>query len=131
MSDGGSKLRFFLDNNVPDSIGKYLKRRKHSVLFQRDHIAVDSADPIVGMTALKAERILISWDKDFNSQKFQQDRFARLSRIALSGDGPTLLPALKEHIELIEFQMTKIPAKGRYVAHVKIGNVRFRTDQPH
>jgi len=80
------------------------------------------------MTSLLAERILVSWDKDFNSQAFRQPRFDRLSRLALSGSGPTLLPALKEHIKVVEFQFSGIPRNGRMVAYVKAGSVRFRTD---
>ncbi|WP_226017901.1 DUF5615 family PIN-like protein [Novosphingobium sp. FKTRR1] len=127
MPRASAKLQFFLDQNVPDSIGKYLQRRGHSVLRLRHHIPPDSPDPLVGMTALKAGRILISWDKDFNGQRFQQDRFAQLSRVALSGHGPELLPAVKEHAEVIEFQLQRIPRNGRMVVHVKIGQVRFRT----
>lgn len=122
------RLQFFLDNNVPDSIGKFLQRRGHSVKRQRFSIPADSPDPVVAMTALRADRILITQDKDFNSQRFQQERFERLSRISLSGASHTLLPALKEHLHLIEFQwahclQTKAP---RMIAFVKLGNVRFR-----
>lgn len=126
MSERKNTLRFFSDQNVPDSIGRYLKRRGHVVLRLRDHIPEDSPDPIVGMTALTADCILISWDKDFNSQRFRQPRFASLSRLALSGNGPSLSAAVKEHIEVLEFQFQRIPKGGRTVAHVKVGDVRFR-----
>lgn len=121
-------LKFFLDQNVPDSIGRYLQKRGHSVFRLRHHIPDNSPDPAVAMTALTAGRILVSWDRDFNGQRFRQERFAQLSRIGLSGDGPTLLPAIKEHIEVIEFQLARIPKGGRVVAHVQLGQVRFRTN---
>jgi hypothetical protein len=129
MSKAGIKLAFFLDNNVPDSVGRFLQRRGHSVWRQRFYIPADSPDPLVAMTALVEKRILITQDKDFNSQRFQQDRFAELSRISLSGSAVTLLPALREHIHLIEFQWQYIQdaRKGRMVAFVKVGNVRFRS----
>ena len=128
MAQATTKLRLFLDNNVPDSIGRFLQRRGHSVQRQRFYIPADSPDPLVAMTALKAGRILVTQDRDFNSQRFQQDRFASLSRISLSGSSVTLLPALKEHLHLIEFQWdhchrNKAP---RMVAFVKLGNVRFK-----
>lgn len=128
MTDGRPKLSFFLDNNVPDSIGRYLQGRGHSVHRQRHHIPHDSPDAAVGMTALQAERILVSWDKDFNNQSFRQPRFAGLSRVSLSGEGPTLLPAIKEHIDVVEFQMPRAPRSGRMVAFLKVGNCRFKTD---
>jgi hypothetical protein len=121
------RLQLFLDNNVPDSLGRYLQRRGHSVHRQRFYIPADSPDPVVATAALKAGRILVSQDKDFNSQRFQQDRFASLSRIALSGEAQTLLPALKEHMELIEFRWAQCQRnRSRLIAHVKVGQVRFR-----
>ncbi len=122
------KLRFFLDQNVPDAIGRYLRGRGHSVLLLRHHIPDSSPDPVVGMTALKANRILVTQDRDFNAQRFRQERFAELSRISLCGPGPTLLPAFKEHIDVLEFQMLRAPAGGRMVAQVQIGIIRFRTN---
>lgn len=123
------KLPLFLDNNIPDSIGRYLQRRGHSVQRQRFYIPADSPDQVVAMTALQAGRILVTQDKDFNSQRFQQERFAQLSRIALSGQSNTLLGALQEHMHLVEFQWMHCQANGvaRMVAYIKAGQVRFRT----
>ena len=122
------KLHFFLDNNVPDSIGRYLQRRGHSVQRQRFYIPADSPDPLVAATALNAGRILISQDRDFNSQRFQQDRFAGLSRLALSGPGPTLIEAVKQYIHLIELQWAHLQRQqaARMIAHVRTGQIRFR-----
>lgn len=123
------KLRFFLDHNVPDSIGRYLRGRGHSVLRLRHQMPEDSPDAVVATAALKSGRILVSVDKDFNSQRFMQNRFEGLSRIALSGDGPTLLPAMKEHIETLEFRFELAERKKAtgVVAHLKIGQLRFRS----
>ena len=127
MPRAAIKLHFFLDNNAPDSIGRYLQGRGHSVQRQRFYIPVDAPDQLVATTALKAGRILVSQDKDFNSQRFQQPRFAQLSRIGLSGAGQTLLDAMKEHILLIEFQAgLRFAQNARIIAHVKVGQVRFR-----
>src|SRR5690349_23269678 len=101
MPAAAVKLRLFLDNNVPDSIGRYLQRRGHSVLRQRFHIPANSPDQLVALTAVTADRILVTIDKDFNDQRFQQNRFARLSRISLSGPSHTLLDAVKAHLHLI------------------------------
>lgn len=128
MQPDRQALRFFLDQNVPDSICRYLRGRGHSVYLLRHHIPENSPDPVVGMTALQAQRILVTCDRDFNAQRFRQDRFAELSRVGLCGPGPTLLDAVKEHIEVLEFQMARIPANGRMVAQLQCGIVRFRTN---
>lgn len=127
MVAGRPQLRFFLDQNVPDSICRYLRGRSHSVLLLRHHIPDDSPDPVVGMTALQAGRILVTCDRDFNAQRFRQDRFAELSRVSLCGAGPTLLPAVKEHMAVLEFQMPRFPVGGRMVSQVQLGIIRFRT----
>lgn len=128
MVAGRQQLRFFLDQNVPDSICRYLRGRGHSVLLLRHHIPDNSPDPVVGMTALQAGRILVTCDRDFIAQRFRQDRFAELSRISLCGAGPTLLSATKEHMAVLEFQMPRYPAGGRMVAQLQLGIVRFRTN---
>lgn len=122
------RLRFFLDQNVPDSIGRYFRGRGHSVLLLRHHIPDNSPDPVVGMTALDAGRILVTCDRDFNAQRFRQDRFATLSIVSLCGPGPTLLPATKEHMPVLEFQMPRAPIGGRMVAQLKVGMIRFRSN---
>ncbi|HEX3918446.1 MAG TPA: DUF5615 family PIN-like protein [Caulobacteraceae bacterium] len=120
-------LRFFTDNNVPDSVGTYLRHRGHSVYRMRHHMRTDEPDPVVARAALEDDRILVSLDKDFNSQRFAQDRFAKLSRLALSGESPTLLPAIKKHMDLIEFQWGRCRKAGvRFVAHVRFDQIRFR-----
>jgi len=88
----------------------------------------NSPDQVVATAALKAGRILVSWDKDFNDQRFAQERFATLSRIGLSGEGPTLKPALIEHIAVIEFQFFRaIDAHmPRMIAFARVGSVRFK-----
>jgi len=122
------RLRLFLDNNVPDSVGRYFQRRGHSVQRQRFWIPADSADPIVATTAMEADRILVTLDRDFNSQRFQQDRFARLSRISLSGPAHELIDAIKEHIHLVEHQWDHcVRARApRMIVHVKPGQIRIR-----
>jgi predicted nuclease of predicted toxin-antitoxin system len=121
-------LPLFLDNNMPDSIGRYLQQRGHSVLRQRFYIPADSPDQLVATTAMKAGRILVTQDKDFNSQRFHQERFAELSRILVNGQSEALLAALQEHMHLIEFQWEHCRQIGsvRMVAHVKVGQIRFR-----
>jgi len=127
MARAAIKLRLFLDNNVPDSIGRYLQRRGHSVHRQRFYIPANSPDPAVAMTAMQAGRILLTQDKDFNDQRFGQDRFAKLSRIGITGPSHTLLPALKEYIHLIEAEWAHREPRGRrMVASIKLGQSKFR-----
>jgi hypothetical protein len=122
------QLRFLTDNNVPDSVGDYLRARGHSVHRVRHHMPDNSPDNVVATAALAAGRILVTQDKDFKAQRFAQARFANLSRVGLIGPGPTLVTAVKQHIHLIEVQWAhtiKIKTP-RMIVYVQIDQIRFR-----
>lgn len=128
MAKAAIKLRLFNDENAPDSVARYLRRRGHSVHRAKGQLADGTPDPVVATFAMEDDRILISQDKDFNSQRFMQPRYGKLSRIALVGDGPTLLPAVKEHVHLIEAQWAACVANGtRMTVHIQVGQIRIRT----
>jgi hypothetical protein len=125
MAAAKQSLRFFTDENIPDSIVAYLRGRGHSVYRCKSHLPEGTPDPVVATTAMEDNRILISQDKDFNHQRFEQPRFAKLSRIGLTGHGPELLAAVKEHIHLVEAQWSHKAAAQRMIARLKVGQVKF------
>lgn len=128
MARAAIKLRLFNDENVPDSVARYLRGRGHSVHRAKGQLAEGTPDQVVATFAMEDDRILVSSDKDFNSQRFAQPRFARLSRIGLVGAGPTLVAALKEHMHLVEAQWAHAQQSGaaRMIVHLQVGQIRFR-----
>jgi hypothetical protein len=100
-------LKFFTDNNVPDSVGGVLIDRGHNVIRLRDVMAADAKDPVVAVAAIEAGRILVSWDRDFNHQRFQAPRFAGLSRIGMSCAEPEGAGRIEETIDLVEFAVVR------------------------
>lgn len=129
MAKRAQQLRFFTDENVPDSVAAYLQRRGHSVYRSKRHLPEGTPDPVVATAAMEADRILVTWDKDFNDQRFLKARFAKLSRVGLCGDGPDLVKAVRKHIRLIEFQWSEKTRLGhrRMIAFAKIDGCRFKT----
>jgi len=61
-------LRFFADHCIPNSIIQNLLDAGHEVLRLKDHIPIESPDPIVIATAEKLNSILISLDGDFTDK---------------------------------------------------------------
>lgn len=102
-----SVLRFLLDNNVPDSVARVLRQRGHDVELVREVMAADAKDPVVAVAAMTAGRILISWDKDFNHQRFQQPRFKDLSRIGMCCPEPDGAARMEALMEVIEFTFAR------------------------
>ncbi|TBN36567.1 hypothetical protein EYE42_15490 [Paracoccus subflavus] len=103
-------LSFLTDANVPDSVGNALIEAGHDVVRVRDIMAADAPDPVVAEAAMRAKRILVSWDRDFNQQRFRKERFAQLSRIGFSCPEEEGARRLRIVMDMIEF--TVIRADG-------------------
>jgi hypothetical protein len=115
-------IAFLTDVNVPDSVGECLVDRGHDVVRVREIMAADAKDPVVAEAAMRAGRVLISWDRDFNHQRFMQERFAALSRIGFSCPEPTGADRLRAVIDLVEFSIAR--ASGTPV-RIKIARDKF------
>ncbi|WP_405023232.1 DUF5615 family PIN-like protein [Mesorhizobium sp. BE184] len=77
-----------LDENVPRSVADKLENLGHDVEFVRDVLPVGAVDPLVAAVAEKDDRVLISFDGDFERispriPNGQKARFRQLSRIWL------------------------------------------------
>lgn len=100
-------LKFLMDNNVPEGVARFLLSRGHDVTRVRDIMPSDSPDPIVATAAINDGRILVSWDRDFNHQRFQRDRFRALQRIGFSCPEPDGERRLSAVIERVEFEASQ------------------------
>lgn len=116
--------RFLTDHNVPDSVGDALNGLGQDVVRLREVMAVDTTDPIVAKAAIEDGRILISWDRDFNQQRFMAARFAGLSRLSMSGpemEGAVRLDAV---FDIVVFALQR--ANGMPVTiRVGVGKVQL------
>jgi hypothetical protein len=100
-------FRFLTDHNVPDSVGDTLRRLGHDIVRLRNVMAVNTTDPVVARAAIEDNRVLLSWDRDFNQQRFKSPRFEGLSRLSMSGPemyGATRLEAV---FDVIEFALRR------------------------
>lgn len=103
----GPILKFLMDNNVPEGVARFLLDRGHDVTRVRDIMPADSPDPVVAAAAINDGRILVSWDRDFNHQRFQKDRFRALQRIGFSCPEPNGVARLTTLIERVEFEASQ------------------------
>ncbi|ETX13643.1 hypothetical protein OCH239_09135 [Roseivivax halodurans JCM 10272] len=103
----GTTISFLTDQNVPESVPKLLIGHGHDLVRVRDIMSADAKDPVVAAAAMAAGRTLITWDRDFNHQRFLKPRFAALSRIGFSCPEPDGAARLKEVLDLIEFTFAR------------------------
>lgn len=105
-------LLFLTDNNVPDSVGAALAALGHDIQRVREVMAADAPDPVVAAAAMDSCRVLVSWDRDFNHQRFRQPRYEPLRRIGFSCPEPQGVARLHATIDLIEFLLRRTPSGG-------------------
>jgi len=107
LSSGRPVLRFFLDEGVPVMTGRALESAGHEVIyFGQSGIAKGSVDPVVCVSALANEAILVAHDGDMKTlargHGVTSARFASLSLLKLGcreSDGPRRVTAAMSLIE--------------------------------
>jgi hypothetical protein len=118
------QFRFLTDHNVPDSVGNLLIRLGHDVVRLREVMAVDTTDPIVARAAIEGDRILVSWDRDFNQQRFMAPRFAELNRLSMSGPEMDGAARLEQIFDLVSDSIRR-PRRGAITIRVGVGKVQI------
>lgn len=78
-------MRFFIDQCVPDSVGRALREAGYEIILLREKIATNSPDTLVAAVAEANSAILVTMDADFKKIAGQygigQNRFKKLSLV--------------------------------------------------
>ena len=102
-------IRFFTDQNVPDSTGEAIIVSGHQLTRLRDCMAVESADPVIAVACAQSGHVLVSHDNDFKAiakrlQITQGDYHRRLHRVDLRCLEPEGSKRIAEAMSLIEHE---------------------------
>ncbi len=104
------KLKFVLDESVPDSVGRVLKAAHHQVIFlnRAQHVPRGAKDDLVCAFALLNNQILVAIDKDMRniakSHGVSNGRFSRLNLVQIECEEPIAASRVKDAITLIEHE---------------------------
>lgn len=127
-------MRFLLDENVPQSVLRMLKKHGHDVEYIRQYVPPGSQDPLVATVAEEHETVLISFDGDF--QKIapripdgQKTRFKQLSRIWMRCSEPSAAKRLEAVLDFVEFEYAYALEKGDGRMIIRVGKEHLRTDR--
>lgn len=60
-------MRFFLDEGVPHSVGRFLESKGYEVIYLEDKIAKGSKDTLVAAVSEANDAVLVAFDADFKS----------------------------------------------------------------
>ncbi len=126
-----AKLRLFLDEGVPDAVGRTLTEAGHEVIYLRDCIATGSPDDLVCVAAEANEAILVACDGDMKHmvKRFGvgNGRFKKLSLVKISCDSPQAATRVKSAISLIEHEWAVSEGKSSRRMFVEIAKNSLRS----
>lgn len=101
-------MRFLLDASVPESVGGVLADAGHEVIFHRDVLAEGAKDPLVCITALNNDAVLVAVDKDMKqlTKRFgvTDERFKNLSLLFCGCNLPMASKRVEQALSLIDHE---------------------------
>ncbi len=113
MSQERPVIRFFTDQNVPDSVGKVLQSAGHDLTRLRDVMDTTTADPIIAVACAQSGHVLVSHDGDFRgvSKRLgitQRQYRTSLHRIHMRCPEPPAPQRIVDALSLIEFEWSLV-----------------------
>lgn len=130
MNKGG-RFKVFLDEGVPDAVGRVFAQAGHEVIYLRDCIATGSPDDLVCVAAEANEAILVACDGDMKQlvKRFGigNGRFKKLSLIKISCESPQAAARVQSALTLIEHEWAISSEKSSRRMFVEIMKSSIRT----
>jgi predicted nuclease of predicted toxin-antitoxin system len=117
-------IRFFTDNNVPDSVGNFLRAAGHDVTRLREVMLTDTSDPIIEFACSRSGHVLVTHDNDFRiaSKRLrltQRQYQNQLHRVQLRCDEPLSARRVEAAMSLIEHEWAILQADRPMVIEIK------------
>lgn len=124
-------MRLLIDENVPDSVARFLRGRGHDVDLVRDSLGQMTPDDFVAWVADDLHAIVVTMDKDFNglvsrTPKLGRRRFHALGRIALRCRESQALGRIQDFIEEIEREYDRLQVRHDTRLIVEITGSSYR-----
>lgn len=133
MNTTNLSLRLFLDEGVPDSVGRAFQDAGHEVLLLRNAIAPGSPDPLVCAAAEVNAAVLVALDSDMKQLASRRgvggQRFKRLSLIKLSCRETRAADRVRDAMSLIEHEWAYGASAASRRIFIEIGNASIRTNR--
>jgi predicted nuclease of predicted toxin-antitoxin system len=126
------KLKFFLDEGVPDSVARALRDSGHdAVLLRESGVARGSSDQVVCAFAEVSDSILVALDGDMKQLAKDNGvgggRFKRLNLLKLSCGEPNASKRVLQALSLIEHEWAVDKQERERRLYVEIGIAVIRS----
>lgn len=108
MADDRPRMLLLIDENVPNSVAKFLATRGHEIRYVRDLFPGGTPDPVIATWGNRVSAIVVTWDHDFDNlisriPKGSKGVLHRLGRISFRCREPRGLELAQRWIASIEF----------------------------
>ena len=127
------RLRFFLDEGVPHSVGQALDEAGHEVIYLQQVMATGSPDQLVCAVAEANDAILVALDADMKQLARRYGvgsrRYKRLSLIKLSCRETRAAARIKAALTLIEHEWAYSEGNTDRRIFIEILNGLIRTNR--
>jgi predicted nuclease of predicted toxin-antitoxin system len=121
------KFRFFSDHCVPLSIARTLQQHGHEVISLRDHLPVNSPDPVVIAKAQELDAVLLSLNGDFSDiVAFPPAKYPGIVAIQLHNHPENIPAVMAIFTNFLEQQTDKNFFVAKLVI-VEAHRIRFRS----
>ena len=125
------ELRLFLDEGVPDSVGKAFEEAGHAAIYLRETMPTGSPDHLVCAIAEINDAILVALDGDMKQLASRHGigarRYKRLSLIKLSCRETRAAERVKAAMTLIEHEWRYGSSNGDRRIFIEILDAAIRT----
>lgn len=125
-----TRIPFFLDNNVPDSVGTVLQDSGHDVTRLREVMDRESADPVIAIACARGGQVLVTHDRDFRSGAERLNISRRqyresLHRIQLRCPEPKSAERIIDALAVIEVEWQLVRVNRPMVIHLHSASIRI------
>jgi predicted nuclease of predicted toxin-antitoxin system len=124
-------MLLLIDENVPNSVARFLAERGHDVRYVRDLLPAGTPDPVVAVAGDRLSAIVVTWDRDFEKiiQRVpagNRSSFRKLGRISFRCNEARGLELLTRWIEHIEFHYEQAQRMDDFRMIVQIQESGFK-----
>lgn len=112
MAVSSRRMLLLVDENVPESVAKFLASRGHDVRYVRDVLPAGTPDPVIAAVGDRIGAVVVTWDKDFEKLISRvpvgnKTAFRHLGRISFKCDYPNGRALIEKWIDHIEFHYAR------------------------
>jgi Domain of unknown function (DUF5615) len=131
MADMRPRMLLLIDENVPESVARFLLSRGHEVRYVRDLFPGGTPDPVIATIGDRLSAVVVTWDHDFDKLVSRVPtgyggKFRRLGRISFRCKEPRGLDLIQRWIDFIEFHFEQAQKRSDIRMIVQIQESGFK-----